>query len=132
MPLAPWLLSAAVVLLLVEVLQRRTGVLSVLPRIRLRLPVLRRVAGRVPRFAKRVPSVAKGRPDVTSGFAARSNHVPQDGKDVVAAPPTSHTAAPVPAKPAPLPSTQPPPAGGKGIVDALTQARTQAQDRTVR
>jgi hypothetical protein len=101
--LAPWLLTAAMILLLIEILQRRTGLLA----FRMRWATNRRVV-------KTTPTVAP----VAVGRAAAP--IPPAGKP---APPK--TAAPAQAaKPEPVPD--------ENVVDALSQARNRAARRTQR
>jgi uncharacterized membrane protein len=101
--LAPWLLLAAMILLLVEVLQRRTGLLS----FRVRKPTCRR-------FAEPVPAVAT----VAAGRAAA---------------PIQPTGPPAPPKAAARsPVTEPASVPDENVVDALSQARNRAARRTQR
>lgn len=110
-PIAPWLLAAALLLLLVEVLERRTGLVSgngymVWERLRPSGVRLRRL-GRPPAPDRPTP-VAK--PVATPPPAA---------------PAITETPAVVPA-PTPIPQT---PAQATGMVDALRQARQRTRGR---
>ena len=100
--LTPWLLMAAMVLLLVEVLQRRTGLLSLRPH--------RAIIGRI---AKQPPPVAP--------VVARA---PASVPPVVGpATPVTAVAPPQPAEPAPA---------EEAVVDPFSQARNRAARRTQR
>ena len=101
--LAPWLLLAAMTLVLIEVLQRRTGLLS------LRM-----------RWAKNWRS-AKPVPTTVPVAAARTSA------------PISPAAPPAPPKTAvPSPVAEPAPVPEESVVDALSQARNRAARRTQR
>ena len=111
-PLAPYLLLAAVVLFLLEVLQRRTGLLTVRPGAfglqRLKLPVS---------FRRRTPSSGAGRPKSKPKRGPRPASVeePAVGKKPVAKP---------------RPAEQEP--EEKGMFDALNRAHQRARSRTKR
>ena len=105
--LAPWLLLAAMLLLLVEVLQRRTGLLSFRPR----WAIIRRSAKVVTPVAPVVAPAARGSAEVPVSPAGR--------------PATPKTAAgPKVAESAPAPE--------ETVVDPFSQARNREARRTQR
>jgi Mg-chelatase subunit ChlD len=106
--LAPWLLLAAMTLLLIEILQRRTGLFS--------FRMNRATLGRV----------AKTRPAVAT-VAVPTTSTPRKSS---AAPPAAQPAAPNNA-PAPK-AADPAAAPQENVADALTQARNRATRRTQR
>jgi hypothetical protein len=106
-PLAAWLLSAAVVCLLMEVLERRTGLVSRAGR--LAREKVEKVARR-----KRVRLAA---PDVVK--APRRAAVPEKS-------PVPTPAAPAAAEPEPAPAR---PAESGGLLDAMRQARERTRER---
>ncbi|HVU86491.1 MAG TPA: vWA domain-containing protein [Pirellulales bacterium] len=115
--LAPWLSMAAMLLLLAEVLQRRTGLLTSAVRL-LKMPALVRTRGEV--SADGTPT---GREAATP--ATRPAAVP------LRTAPVARAAAPSAEAPA-APAPQPPPASDEKVIDALSEARQRAARRTQR
>jgi hypothetical protein len=107
--LAPWLLTAAVILLLLEVLERRTGLVS--RGGQLSLGVVDRAA-RVARKVRPAPTVVKAAPAAPA-----------------AAPRPTTPTAPVVAVPPPKPVPAQPESKG-GVLDAMRQARERTRGRT--
>lgn len=111
-PLAPYLLLAAVVLFLLEVLQRRTGLLTVRPGAfglqRLKLPVS---------FRRRTSSAGVGRPKSKPKRGTRSASLEEPAAE------KEPVAKPRPAKQEPE---------EKGMFDALNRAQQRARSRTKR
>ncbi len=108
--LAPWLLFAAMGLLLLDVLHRRTGLLT--------LATSRRGLSRTPRKADR--EITKTRPRGTNK-TSRSSAASQ-----------SISPSASPSAPEKEQSSVPPPVPQEDVMDALTQARNRAARRTQR
>jgi Mg-chelatase subunit ChlD len=105
-PLAPWLLLAATVVFLFEVLQRRTGLLS----IRWRMPAIRI------RRPRRTTAISE--PAVAASRDSRVSDVQPASKGP--SPASQETSAPKPEPVAPK----------ENVADALAQARERARHRT--
>jgi hypothetical protein len=107
-PLAAWLLTAAVVCLLLEVLERRTGLVSHAARL------VREKARRLARWRRvRRPTAAVVAPTPVGPAVPVTSPVPTP-------------AAPAAATPAPAPVR---PESGGGVLDAMRQARERTRER---
>ena len=115
--LAPWLTIVAMLLLLAEVLQRRTGLLANVGRL-LRIPALRRT--------RRAVSTEPATTTRDAAPAARPTAAPPPRKAAA----TREVAASREAPAAPPPA--PTPAADEKVVDALSEARKRAARRTQR
>ena len=112
--LAPWLLLSAMVLFLAEVLQRRTGLLT----IRWRMPAIHW------HKEKAIASSA-----ATTAGLPTTTETPAPAKVPLSTKPAPISANSATTKPAPPPAPEPP---KETVLDALSQARNRARRRTDR
>jgi hypothetical protein len=122
-PIAPWLLAAALVLLLLEVLERRTGLVS--GQGRLVWELARVPASRLRRPARAPVPPADEPAPVPAAVPAPIPRPAAAPKEAVA-PPTAP--APIPT-PAPAPALAAAPAPGAGMIEAIQKARQRTRGR---
>ncbi|HEX7008476.1 MAG TPA: vWA domain-containing protein, partial [Phycisphaeraceae bacterium] len=115
-PIAHWLLLLAAGLVLLEVLERRTGALSLLPAL-----------GRLRRSVAAAPEAGDESPATLPASSTRRRRI----QPPTPAQPTPPAATTTPPRPAPSAAAQPE-SPQQSVLDALRQARTRADQRTRR